>query len=161
MRLTLVAAVGEDGCIGRAGGLPWRLPEDLKRFRQLTQGKPVLMGRRTWESLPRRPLPGRRNLVLASKPGDFSGAECFPTLEAALQAVTGAVEVMVIGGAAVYAAAMPLAHRMELTLVEGRTPDGDAFFPAWSTTDWQVVSEVAGRDALPPSRHLTLERRAL
>lgn len=158
MHITLIAAVGEDGCIGRDGGLPWRLPEDLRRFRQLTMGKPVLMGRRTWESLPRRPLPGRRNLVLTSRASGYPGAECHASLEAALGALAGEPEVMVIGGAAVYAAALPLATRMELTMVAERTPAGDAFFPLFPPAEWRVISEVAGFDVAPPTRYVSLER---
>lgn len=122
----LVWAQSANGVIGRDGTLPWRLPEDMKHFRSLTAGAAVLMGRRTWESLPPRfrPLPGRRNLVLSRTPQQ--GVETFPDLRTALAAVTG--DVWVIGGAAVYRAALPLADRIEVT--EIREPfDGDTYAP--------------------------------
>ena len=123
-RVTLVVAVAGNGVIGRAGALPWRLPDDLKRFKQTTLGKPVLMGRKTWDSIG-RPLPGRRNIVLSTRPGfTASGADVFPSLAAALDACAGEAEVMVIGGAEIYRAALPLATRIHLTRVHA-TPDGD------------------------------------
>lgn len=135
--LSIVAAVALDGCIGRAGRLPWDLPEDLALFRRLTRGKAVVMGRRTWESLPRRPLTGRLNLVLARR-GDFPGARRAGGLEEALAlaGAAGAAEVWAIGGAGVYEAALPRAAAMHLTLVQARVPDGDAFFPAYDAADW-------------------------
>ncbi|MCP2337815.1 dihydrofolate reductase [Actinomadura rupiterrae] len=123
----LIWAQAAGGVIGRDGALPWHLPEDMKRFRDLTTGATVLMGRRTWESLPPRfrPLPGRRNLVLSRTPQD--GAETFPDLEQALDAASGD-DVWVMGGAAVYQAALPLADRIEVT--EIREPfEGDTYAP--------------------------------
>ncbi|GAA5123005.1 dihydrofolate reductase [Pseudonocardia adelaidensis] len=122
----LVWAQSANGVIGRDGTLPWRLPEDMKHFRSLTTGATVLMGRRTWESLPPRfrPLPGRRNVVLSRTPQD--GVETFSDLQRALAAATG--DVWVIGGAAVYRAALPFADRIVVT--EIREPfDGDAYAP--------------------------------
>ncbi|MFI5610652.1 dihydrofolate reductase [Amycolatopsis sp. NPDC051903] len=122
----LVWAQSSNGVIGRDGTLPWHLPEDLKHFRTLTAGATVLMGRRTWESLPPRfrPLPGRRNLVLSSTPQP--GVETFPDLDSAL-AVCSA-DVWIIGGAEVYRAAVPFADRIVVT--ELRTPfDGDTHAP--------------------------------
>ncbi|WP_245633575.1 dihydrofolate reductase [Amycolatopsis jejuensis] len=109
----LIWAQSANGVIGRDGALPWHLPEDMKRFRSLTAGSTVLMGRRTWESLPPRfrPLPGRRNLVLSRTPQD--GVETFPDLAKALAAATG--DVWVMGGAAVYREALPFADRIEVT----------------------------------------------
>ncbi len=122
----LVWAQSANGVIGRDGTLPWHLPEDLKLFRSLTTGTTVLMGRRTWESLPPRfrPLPGRRNLVLSRTPQE--GVETFPDLPQALAAVAG--DVWVIGGAAVYRAALPLADRIVVTEVQ-ESFDGDTFAP--------------------------------
>jgi dihydrofolate reductase len=122
----LVWAQSANGVIGRDGTLPWHLPEDLRHFRTLTAGATVLMGRRTWESLPPRfrPLPGRRNLVLSRTAQD--GVETFPDLPAALAAAAGPV--WVIGGAAVYRAALPFADRIVVTELRDRF-DGDAHAP--------------------------------
>ena len=125
-RVTLVVAVADNGIIGRDGTLPWRLPDDLKRFKQTTLGKPVLMGRKTWDSIG-RPLPGRRNIILSTRPGfTAAGADVFPTLDAALHACAGEPEVMVIGGAEIYRVALPLASRIHLTRVHA-APEGDTF----------------------------------
>jgi Dihydrofolate reductase len=122
----LIWAQSANGVIGRGGTLPWHLPEDLAHFKAVTAGATVVMGRRTWESLPPRlrPLPGRRNLVLSRTPQD--GAETFPDLDAALAAATG--DVWVIGGASVYAAALPLADRIEVTEIR-EVFDGDTYAP--------------------------------
>ena len=138
-RLTLIAAVGENGVIGVGGGLPWRLPADLQRFKALTLGKPVLMGRRTWDSLG-RPLPGRRNLVVTRQP-DFAapGAEVFGDVETALAACAEAPEVMVIGGGELYAQLLPRAAVLELTEVAAAV-QGDAFFPPWRPEEWREVA---------------------
>jgi dihydrofolate reductase len=122
----LVWAQSANGVIGRAGTLPWHLPEDLKHFRSVTAGATVLMGRHTWESLPPRfrPLPDRRNLVLSRTPQQ--GVETFPDLPEALAAVSG--DGWVIGGAAVYRATLPFADRIVVTELQ-ETFDGDTFAP--------------------------------
>ena len=122
----LIWAQSSNGVIGRDGQLPWHLPEDLRHFRSVTAGATVLMGRRTWESLPPRfrPLPGRRNLVLSRTPQE--GAETFPSLPAALAAVSG--DVWVIGGAAVYTAALPVADRVVVTELR-ESFEGDTYAP--------------------------------
>jgi dihydrofolate reductase len=123
-------AQSANGVIGRDGALPWRLPEDMARFRSLTAGSTVIMGRRTWESLPPRfrPLPGRRNIVLSRtlRSGPEEGFETFPDLQAALAAASG--DVWVMGGAAVYRAALPLADRVEVTEIREHF-DGDTYAP--------------------------------
>lgn len=138
----LVWAQSANGVIGRDGTLPWHLPEDLKHFRTLTSGATVLMGRRTWESLPPRfrPLPGRRNVVLSATPQE--GVETFPDLAGALGSVSG--DGWVIGGAAVYRAALPFADRIVVTEIR-ETFDGDTLAPdvgrAPDTTgEWQESS---------------------
>lgn len=131
MRVSLLAAVARGGVIGRDGTLPWRLPEDMQRFRELTMGHPVLMGRRTWDSLPDRyrPLPGRRNVVLTRDPSwDAVGAERAGSVDEALTLLADAPQVFVIGGADVYAATLPFADELLLTEIE-LSVDGDAFFP--------------------------------
>lgn len=131
-RITLVAAVARDGAIGRDNALLWRIPEDMARFKAVTAGKPVVMGRKTWDSLPAkfRPLPGRRNLVVSRSATALPGAEVFDSLEAALAACTEP-EVCVIGGAEIYALALPQADKLALTEVDAVFPEADRHFPAW------------------------------
>lgn len=131
-QITLVAAVATDGAIGRDNALLWHLPEDMARFKALTFGKPVVMGRKTWDSLPARfrPLPGRRNLVVSRSATELAGAEVFASLEAALAACPEP-EVCVIGGSEIYAVALPHATRLALTEVDAAFPDADRHFPAW------------------------------
>lgn len=127
MILALIAAVARNRTIGRAGTLPWHIPEDLRRFKQITTGHTVIMGRRTWESLG-RPLPRRRNVVLTTRP--IPGVECAGTLEDLLSAVASDPKVFVIGGAALYAALLERADELYLTLIH-RDVDGDTFFPPY------------------------------
>ena len=157
--LTLVVAVSENGIIGRDGGLPWRLPEDLKHFRRLTLGNTVLMGRKTFESLG-KPLEGRANWVL-TRDAAFApaGAQVFRDLEAAL-AATPQGELLVIGGAELYRQTLPLASRLELTRVHAQI-EGDTHFPDYDTQQWRETARV---DHAPDERHahaysfLTLDR---
>lgn len=135
MSLALIVACAENRVIGRDGGLPWRLPDDLRRFRRLTTGHAILMGRRTWESIG-RPLPGRRNIVVTRATIDLPGIETFDTFDAALNAVAEDPEPFVIGGEALYAAALPRATRIHRTLVHGSV-DGDAFFPDLDWGQWR------------------------
>jgi dihydrofolate reductase len=142
LHIDLVAALDRDHAIGRGNTMPWHLPDDLKRFKAITLGKPVLMGRKTAESLGRA-LPGRRNLVLtrgAAVP--FAGMEAVASLDAALAlaAADGADALAVIGGGEVYALALPRATRMFLTHVDVAIGDGDAFFPRWAAADWREVA---------------------
>ncbi len=131
-KLTLVVAVAKNGVIGRDGALPWRLSSDMKRFKAATMGKPVLMGRKTWDSLPRKPLPGRQNLIL-TRDADFKadGAWVYTDLAAMLAAAramseaAGVEEACVIGGAQLYNAVLPQADRIILTEVN-LEPEGDA-----------------------------------
>ncbi|MCJ2118124.1 dihydrofolate reductase [Methylobacterium sp. J-001] len=127
--IALVVAVARNGVIGRDNGLAWHLSSDLKRFKALTMGKPMLMGRRTWASIG-RPLPGRRTLVLSRDPGfRAEGAEIVHDWDAAV-AAAAAPELMVVGGAEIYALALPHADRLHLTEVEAE-PEGDVRFPAF------------------------------
>ena len=147
MSVALVVAIAENGVIGREGGLPWRLSTDMKRFKAVTMGKPVIMGRKTWESIG-RPLPGRRNVVITRNAGFVAeGAECVPSLDAAL-ALAGAgqagVEVCVIGGGEIYRQALPMADILHVTHVHAAL-DGDAFFPPIDPEMWAEVS----REAVP------------
>lgn len=133
--LVLIAAMARGRVIGRTmdgvGALPWQLPEDMAHFRAATRGHPVVMGRKTWDSLPARfrPLPGRRNLVVTRNAAwQAAGAEAMPSLDAALAATAGAERVFVIGGAELYAAALPLADTLLLTEIDAEV-EGDAHFP--------------------------------
>jgi dihydrofolate reductase len=129
MTVALIWAQADGGVIGNAGGIPWRLPEDQARFKELTMGCAVLMGRRTWESLPSavRPLPGRRNLVITTDAAwAADGAERVGSVGTALDLVDG--DLWVIGGSSVYAAALPLADRVVLTEIDLRV-EGDTFAP--------------------------------
>ena len=134
--IVIIAAVAEkDRLIGKGLDLPWRLSEDLKRFKRLTMGHPLVMGRRTFESLVHQfgsPLPGRRLVVLTSRGPfvDYPDIETYPSIDAALEALADASVVFIGGGATIYEQFIPLADRMELTLVEG-TYEGDTFFPAF------------------------------
>lgn len=142
MKLTIVAAVARNGVIGRDGSIPWRLPEDMAHFRELTTGHPVVMGRRTWESLPGRfrPLPGRRNVVVTRNAGwTAAGAERAGSLDEALALVDDAAEVFVIGGAVLYASALPLADELQLTEIE-RDVEGDTVFPPWDRGRFEEVA---------------------
>ena len=147
MRLVVVAAVARNGVIGREGGIPWHIPEDLARFRALTTGHPVVMGRKTWDSLPDRfrPLPGRRNVVVTRNPAwSADGAERAASLEDALDLLDDLETVFVIGGASLYAEALPLADALELTEVELEV-EGDAFFPAWDRETFEELSREVAR----------------
>lgn len=139
MRLSLIVAVARNGVIGRDNELPWRLSADLRHFKRLTTGHPIVMGRRTWESIG-RPLPGRRNVVLSRDPAFAAeGVEVFRGLEQALEALQGAEEVFVIGGAAIYAMALPRADRVYLTRVEAEV-EGDTRFPDLDPAHWRRVA---------------------
>lgn len=141
-RIALIAAVGRNGVIGADGGMPWRLSSDLKRFKSITLGKPVVMGRKTFESIG-KPLAGRTNIVISRRP-DFApdGVIVRRSLDDAIAAAaaTGAAEIMVIGGGEIYAAAIGRADRLYLTHVEAE-PAGDAFFPPVDPDLWAVTSE--------------------
>lgn len=144
-RLVLIAAVARNRVIGRDNALPWHLPADLAHFRQRTLGRPVLMGRKTWDSLPPRfrPLPGRRNLVLTRQPGwQADGADRVASIDEALQRCAGAEELMVIGGAELYALALPHADGLVLTEVDADV-DGDAVFPTWPDGAFLEVERIA------------------
>lgn len=141
-RVTLIAAVASNGVIGAGGQLPWRLPEDLRFFKAQTLGHPVIMGRRTRESIG-RPLPGRRNLVVSRTPGFAAeGAEVVPSLDAALARCTGEAEAFVIGGGDLYRAALAHADRIILTEIR-QAFDGDTWFPAFDRQAWREVRREA------------------
>jgi dihydrofolate reductase len=148
--VVLIAAVARDGAIGRGNGLLWSDPEDMRHFRAETSGCPVVMGRRTWESLPARfrPLPGRRNLVVTRQAGyEAPGAETAPGLAEALARAADAPRVFVIGGGQLYAEALPRADELVLTEVDAAFPDADTFFPNWRRDHFEEVSREARQTA--------------
>jgi dihydrofolate reductase len=137
--LTLIVARARNGVIGRGNQLPWRLPEDLAHFKRTTMGRPIVMGRKTWESIG-RPLPGRRSVVVSRDPGYAApGAEVVSSVAAALALTAAEPEVFVIGGAQIYAAALPLATRILLTQIDADF-EGDAHFAAPDPAVWQEVA---------------------
>jgi len=133
-KIALVAAMDKNRAIGRAGALPWHLPDDLKHFKALTLGKTVLMGRKTFQSIG-RPLPKRRNVVLTKDPS--FGAEGVEVVHSLDDALLLDEEIMVIGGGEVYALFLPLATHLHLTLVDTAIPDADTFFPEWNPAQWR------------------------
>ena len=162
-RVALVVAMDEAGLIGADNGLPWRLPNDLKHFKRVTWGKPIVMGRRTFESIGRA-LPGRDNIVLTRDPAfQAPGCRVVHTLEAALAAAADAAEVMVIGGADIYRQALPLTARIYLTRVHGRFR-GDTYFPGdLAAGEWAEVcgaEQPADERNAHAHRFCVLERRA-
>ena len=135
-RVVLVAAVAANGIIGASGRLPWHIPEELKHFKRLTLGHPVIMGRRTWESLG-RPLPGRENIVVTRSRGyDAPGAHVAASLEAALALCTGEPVAFVIGGTQLFKESLPIAAGLVLTEIQ-RDYEGDTWFPAWDRSQWR------------------------
>jgi dihydrofolate reductase len=144
MRIALVAAMSENRVIGRENRLPWRLSADLRHFKSLTMGKPVIMGRNTYESIG-KPLPGRSNIVVTRNP-DYRAQGCrvVHSLEQALEAAAGHAEVMVIGGADLYRQTLERADCLYLTLVKAEL-DGDAVFPEFEPRDWREVKRESHR----------------
>ncbi|MEO8485177.1 MAG: dihydrofolate reductase [Betaproteobacteria bacterium] len=158
--LSIVAAVASNGVIGAAGALPWRIPADLRRFRALTRGHAVIMGRRTWESLS-APLADRQNIVVTSRATYAApGAEVVPDLDRALAAVARPAPAFCIGGAVLYREAIARARTMHLTEI-ARAFEGDTFFPAWDREPWRVSArEPAISEEGVAYAFVTYERRA-
>jgi len=145
-RLTLIAAVARNGVIGKDNALPWHLPKDLKHFKQLTTDHAVIMGRKTWESLPARfrPLPNRLNIVVTRNASYAApGATVVTSLEAAIDASKTRIP-FVIGGAELYAYALPLAQRLEFTEIDADF-EGDAWFPNWDRRKWRETARETHR----------------
>lgn len=168
MDIAIYVAIAANGVIGREGGLPWRLSSDLKRFKADTMGKPVIMGRKTWESIG-RPLPGRPNIVVTRDGAyDAPGAEVAGSLEDAIGIAEGlaaglpaADEICVIGGGEIYRQALPLAARLHVTHVIAE-PEGDTRFPAIDPAEWIEASTLevpAGEKDSHATRYTVYERR--
>jgi dihydrofolate reductase len=166
-QIVLVVAVADNGVIGADGAIPWRLPSDMRRFKAITMGKPVVMGRKTFVSL-RRPLPGRTNIVVTRDPGfSAAGAVVTTSLAEARMIAAGdamrrfATEIAVIGGAEIYKQWMDIADRLEVTEVHAR-PEGDTCFPAIDATKWQETARVrhaAGADDSADFSYVSYIRR--
>jgi len=159
--ISLIVAMAQNGVIGRDNALPWRLPEDLKRFKEFTLGKPILMGRKTFEAIG-RPLPGRANLVL-TRDRDWRAAGVIPvhSVEEALLQTRTCDELVVIGGAEIYRLLLPFARRIYLTHVHADIP-GDTYFPAFDPAQWDDVdyqTQPADERHAHPITFVTLERR--
>lgn len=137
--ISIIAAVAQNLAIGYQNKLLYWLPNDLKRFKALTTGHTIIMGRRTFESLPKGALPNRRNVVLTRSQVTFPGAETFPSLQAALASCTPDEDIYIIGGASVYNEALPMADRLCLTEIDDTPAQADAFFPQFSTDEWVVA----------------------
>ena len=167
MRISIYAAVALNGAIGRDGGLPWRLSTDLRRFKAATLGKPLIMGRKTWESFPRRPLPGRLNIVVTRQENYAAeGAETASSLDEALSLAAGRSaggdEVCIIGGGEIYRQAMAIADSLKLTRVLAEV-DADTYFPQIDPHEWRLVDEQdfpRGEKDTHATRYAVYERRA-
>ncbi len=138
MKITIVAAASENNVIGKQGKIPWDLPDDFKHFHDVTKGKPVIMGRKTHESIG-RVLPGRMNIVVTRQEIDIEGCKIVHSIEEALELVKDEPEVCVIGGGEIYKQSLPLATHIDLTRVHA-TIEGDAFFPEFSEDEWEEIS---------------------
>lgn len=147
MTLSIIIAIASDGAIGRANDLLWHLPADLKRFKELTTGHTILMGRKTFESLPRGPLPNRRNIIISRSLPTQPGAEIYPTIQQAMEACASDEEVFIIGGGEIYRQLLPNTERIYLTRVQASFPDAEVFFPELDPTEWiEEAREVYPRD---------------
>lgn len=147
--ITIIAAVAKNGAIGFENKLIYWLPNDLKRFKQLTTGHTVVMGRKTFESLPKGALPNRRNIVLSRQKRDFEGCDCYPSLRKALATCQADEEIFIIGGASIYKEALAVADRLCLTEIDDIPAQADTFFPEIGE-EWQ---EIARENHEPDERH--------
>ena len=167
--IVLIAAVAENGVIGAGGAIPWRLKSDMQRLKAMTMGKPIVMGRKTFESFPRGPLPGRTNIVVTRDAAyRAAGAVVTTSFGDAKAIATGdalrrfATEIAIIGGAEIYAQWMECADRLEITEVHA-TPDGDTRFGSFAVSDWEEVARVrnpAGPDDSADFSYVTFRRRS-
>ncbi len=160
--LNIIAAIGRRGELGRDGDLIWHISEDLKRFKRLTTGHTVIMGRRTWESLPKGALPNRRNIVVTTNPSfEAPGADTAPTLADAIRMASDD-EIFLIGGGSIYEQAINAADRLYLTQIEGEAEDADTFFPAVDPGRWEIeeMEEPASSHDGIPYRFITLRNKS-
>lgn len=143
-QISIIVAIAQNNAIGNENKLLYWLPNDLKRFKALTTGHTIIMGRRTFESLPKGALPNRRNIVLSRQEGvRFEGAECFRSLDEALHQCQPEEEIYIIGGASVYHQALPLANRLYITRIEDTPSSADAYFPEIDSKEWKETEKDA------------------
>lgn len=140
MTLSIIVAINRQNGIGFKNKLLYWLPNDLKRFKTLTTGHTIIMGRKTFESLPKGALPNRRNIVLSRTRTDFPGAECYTSLQKAIENIPGDEEAFIIGGASLYKEALPLADRLYITEIDNEGKEADAFFPFIDPSIWKEKS---------------------
>jgi dihydrofolate reductase len=157
--VSIIVAVSEDLGIGRNNDLLWHIPEDLKRFKNLTYGNTVIMGRRTWESLPRKPLPGRTNIVITDIQDErFEGAETAYSVDDALAKCEQDKEIFIMGGGSIYRQFMPLADRLYITHVHKKAP-ADIYFPKIDRRIWEVVEKEEFKSGEVPYTYIIYGRR--
>lgn len=157
--ISIIVAVAENMGIGKGNDLLWHLPSDLKHFKTVTMGKTVVMGKNTWLSLPKRPLPGRKNIVLTDKAGEtFDGAESVYSIAEAASKCAGDEEYIIMGGGSVYRQFMPLSDKLYITEV-AKTADADVFFPTIDPNEWQEISREAHLDEEIPYSFVEYERK--
>ncbi len=160
--ISLIVAISEDYGIGKDNDLLWKIPEDLKRFKKLTLGHCVIMGKRTWESLPKRPLPGRRNIVLTDIPGEsIDGSITAYSVDDAINKSSDCEEVFIMGGGSVYRQFMPIADRLYITRIHRNAP-ADTWFPVISEKEWEAAEteEFNGdQDSIPTYSYIIYRRK--
>ncbi|MCM1076819.1 MAG: dihydrofolate reductase [Bacteroides sp.] len=162
--VTIIVACTRDFAIGRDGDLLYHISDDLKRFKTLTMGHPIIMGRKTFESFPKGALPGRRNIVVTRNPSYAApGIEIAGSLDEAIRMCSESSECFVIGGGQIYSEALPIASKIELTLIDAETPDADTHFPALKSSEWSFPGSIEFQRKDPKSgvnyTFLTLERQ--
>ena len=141
MKISLIVAVAEDGAIGDKGNLLWHLSSDLKRFKAITTGHTIIMGRKTYDSLPNGALPNRRNIVISRQLKSLKDAEVYSNIDEALKATSDEDIVYIIGGGEIYKKTFPRADELHLTLVHKSYPEADTRFPEWKLTDWNILKQ--------------------
>ncbi|MBF1379684.1 MAG: dihydrofolate reductase [Porphyromonas sp.] len=147
MKISLIVAVAEDGAIGDKGNLLWHLSSDLKRFKAITTGYTIIMGRKTYDSLPNGALPNRRNIVISRQLKSLKDAEVYSDIDEALKATSDEDTVYIIGGGEIYNKTFPRADELHITLVHKSYPEADTRFPEWKLTDWNILKqEQIGQD---------------
>ena len=147
MKISLIVAVAEDRAIGDKGNLLWHLSSDLKRFKAITTGHTIIMGRKTYDSLPNGALPNRRNIVISRQLKSLKDAEVYSDIDEALKATSNEDIVYIIGGGEIYKKTFPRADELHITLVNKSYPEADTRFPEWKLTDWNILKqEQIGQD---------------
>ena len=141
MKISLIIAVSEDGAIGDKGNLLWHLASDLKRFKAITTGHTIIMGRKTYDSLPNGALPNRRNIVISRQLKSLKDAEVYSDIDEALKATSDEDTVYIIGGGEIYNKTFPRADELHITLVHKSYPEADTRFPEWKLTDWNILKQ--------------------